>query len=276
MTIRLASAIRMVALGLGLFVILGNAMLMAQEGERNVVPAGQLVTQPSSPVAAPAVPTTSSGRKMQAFGKKNKGSKNKSDSTELFSILPPRPGASAAEKKKWYERNKSAPVQEPKVQPKQMKKAAPSSKRAPKPTSVTPQSNPAAAPVTPTSLSGRPMVAFGKKNKSSNRKSASSPELLSTLPPGPGASAEEKKKWFERNKTAPAAEPKTQPVQKKKKKKAAPLSRGAPKSTSVAPDSVPAVAPVTPTSLSGLPMLAFGSKKKALVKAPLSQAQPYV
>jgi len=156
------------------------------------------------------------------------------------------------------------------------------------PTATASVKNPAATNVTPTSVSGRPMQAFGKKKKG-RRSSDASSEFLDVLPPMPSASAAEKRKWLARQKAAEkkkwrtrqkaarADKPRVQPV---KPAKVASPSKRATKSTSAAPAPSPAATPtptnVTPTSLTGQPMQAFGKKKKKGRRSEASSGDLYV
>ncbi len=113
--------------------------------------------------------------------------------------------------------------------------------------------------VVPTSYSGKPMKAFGAKNKSGTKEKEARQEF-DVLPPMQGTSKKKKKGWFSRRKARRASQPKTKVV--KKTSVVAPSPRQPVQAAPVlpAPNTAATVSP--PTSFSGKPLKAFGAKNQ--------------
>ena len=121
--------------------------------------------------------------------------------------------------------------------------------------------------ITPTSLSGDPLQAFGKKKNKLRHSNATAGEL-DVLPPIPSELQPEKKiGWLAKRRNERTTKPKVQKVKKVKTKKVAssPSKRTAKpaptESILAAPAETSVPTNVTPTSLSGVPLQAFDKKK---------------
>ena len=122
----------------GLAVILSGTGLVAQINDDDAAPASKqsakseesekseesadatVATPVKSPEETFTVPITASGVPMQAFGKKNKRRRS-SASSEVLDVLPPMPGASSAEKRKWLKKQQQARADVAKAQQEEAK-----------------------------------------------------------------------------------------------------------------------------------------------------------
>ena len=116
--------------------------------------------------ATSTTPTSHSGRQMQAFGAKSNGRRGGGAAAEQFDVLPPMPGASAAEKEAWMAKRKSS---QPKVEY-VVGSQSTQPKSQPMVASQPPMPEPVYAPydgpeVLPETWAGRPLQAFSRDSR---------------------------------------------------------------------------------------------------------------